>query len=290
MFRQLVADFRMQRVGGGVGSGVLYDGQNLNRRLSDDELAGLPPQTAGRRVVFAVHGFNVNRDEGLASLGKFMQLLDPQMPDALQIAILWPGDSYFGPLSYPFEGTDADDTARNLANLIGAWIDPHAQLYFVGHSKGCRVIMRCIQSLRARRPAPAVAQVCLTAAAMDDTCLADRSRFGFADATSNAGRVAVLSSVNDKVLGLAYPLGDLLQGWLYAGTDEPGSALGLGGPKFPDRSDENARRHVRHEPTPRGAQVGHGDYLCSATGDATKHRQTASFVAAVFNNDPAPHF
>jgi Alpha/beta hydrolase of unknown function (DUF900) len=233
-----------------------------------------------RRVVIAVHGFNVDRPAGRTSLGEFMTPIAPSLGDALLIAVLWPGDSRVGFLSYSFEGTDADDSAHRLARRILDWLHPSARLCFAAHSMGCRVVMRCIQALVELGAAQTVEQVCLMAAAVDRTCLADPAVRGFAGATRRAVRVAVLSSVNDKVLTFAYPVGDLLQGWLYAETEEPGLALGTRGPSFARSFDPDAKARVYHKPTPADRGVDHGDYLPDGPHPSAKELAAAVFAAA----------
>jgi hypothetical protein len=286
----LVLDLRTADVGGAVGSGSLAQAGTPDRLLAPQELQALPADTMARRVVVVLHGFNVDRRDGWTSLTEFMTLVAPSLGDALLIAVLWPGDSGVGFLSYSFEGRDADDSAYRLAQRIGDWTHPSARLSFVAHSKGCRVVMRCIQALMAMRAPQTIDQVCLMAAAMDRTCLTDATVRGFAGATRRTVRVAVLSSVNDKVLSFAYPLGDLLQGWLYAETEEPGLALGMRGPSFPTDFDVSARTRVFHRPTPRDSGVDHGDYLPDGPNPSVKERSAATFAAAALAGLADPEY
>jgi hypothetical protein len=243
-----------------------------------------------RQVVLAVHGFNVDRRSGRASLAEFMTLIAPSLGDALLIAVLWPGDSGVGFLSYSFEGPDADDSGHRLARRILDCVHPSARLCFAAHSMGCRVVMRCIQALLGMAAPQAIEQVCLMAAAIDRTCLTDPAARGFAGATRRTVRVSVLSSVNDQVLTFAYPVGDLLQGWLYAETDEPGLALGTRGPSFPRGFDVEAKPHVYHRPTPVGRNVDHGDYLPDGPAPSCKALAAAVFAAAAVAGVPDPPY
>lgn len=289
-FDRLILDLRMADVGGAVGSGVLARAGSPDQLLRPEEVQALYADTMGRRVVFVLHGFNVDRRAGRISLSEFMRLLGPSLGDALMIAVLWPGDSAAGFLSYSFEGPDADDSAHRLAQRILDWIHPSARLSLVGHSKGCRVVMRCIQALVSMTAPHVVEQVCLMAAAIDRTCLTEVAAKGFAGATRRTVRVVILSSVNDKVLTFAYPLGDLLQGWLYAETDEPGLALGTRGPAFLSGFDVEARARLCHEATPANQNVDHGDYLPDNPTPSQKELSAAAFAAAAVAGFAAPHY
>jgi hypothetical protein len=287
---RLFLDLRMQAAAGGVATGSLVSATDPQGYLTPQEEAAVRADTAGRRVIVVVHGFNVDRSFGRATLGKFMELIAPGVGDAMQLAVLWPGDSRFGALAYAFEAPAADDSAAALSRRIQDWLDPTARLSFIAHSKGCRVVMKCIQDLRYRRVPHKIEQICLLAAAMDDDSLTNRTWYGFADATREAARVAVLSSVNDQVLNYAYPIGDLLQGWFYFASDEPGRALGYRGPIWRSGGDAEARTRLFHEATPANFGVGHGDYLPAAGVVSDKSQRTADFARAVVSNAPTPEY
>lgn len=224
-------EFRNQAVGGPVVPGVL--------RNPADGSSGHPAEASlalAAHVVFLVHGYNVNRERGRVGLNHLADFLTEPADGAI-VAVLWPGDSFFGVLSYPFEGTDADDTATEFARFIKDVLRPGTRLSFVTHSLGARVGMGTLERLIGQ--AYPVEQVCLMAAAIDDFSLAAPGEYR--RATTASGRVAVLSSTEDKVLSLAYPAGDLIQSFIYFSRDEFGTALGYHGPR-PFVGDGSPRR------------------------------------------------
>lgn len=60
------------------------------------------------RIIFLIHGFNVDRRSGQANLRSLAQEL-VSAGDAALVAVTWPGDNWANALSYPLEGNDADD-------------------------------------------------------------------------------------------------------------------------------------------------------------------------------------
>src|SRR5271169_1507157 len=99
-----------------------------------------------QEVVFLVHGFNVSRSDGAAELQNLAQLL-PAVGDGAVVAVLWPGDSAIGPLSYPFETNKADDSAVELAKFINDNLPQRPSISLVAHSLGSRVVMQTVQQL-----------------------------------------------------------------------------------------------------------------------------------------------
>ena len=170
----------------------------------------------------------MDRDEGTTSLTRLAKHLESVETDAI-IAVLWPGDSFAGPLGYSWEGRDADDTAVELVKFIQrTWPVPsRLSLSFVAHSKGCRVAMETAAGWCAET-GERVENLCLMAGAIDDDCLSGQDRY--ADVVRGAGRVTVLASRSDRILAYAYPLGGLLQAFLFL-DDEASFALGFLGPK-----------------------------------------------------------
>ena len=208
-------------------------------------------------------------------------MLQPTHP-AAYVAVLWPGDHWLGAASYPFEGKDADDSAAALATCISDIVALDSELSFVSHSLGARVVLETVKRLQARYT---IGQVCLMAAAVDDTCTA-HPRF-YLRAVQRTERVAVLASKADRVLGMAYPLGDLLQGVIFVGTDDAGLALGYHGPR-------RTRKHgipsqVYHEQIPDDRGSDHGDYLPERM--ATRNQKSAmGFAGDVLRGARRPRY
>lgn len=234
----------------------------------DDGASGMVAVTAlaqEPRVTFLLHGFNVDRKQGREELGELANQLQGQISGAL-VATLWPGDSNLWALSYPFEGADADDAANHLAKFIVDYVPRHLPVSFVAHSLGCRVVLETVSQLVGETHQ--VDRVCLLAAAIDDFTLASEN--DYLEATVAAKRVAVMSSRSDRVLQLAYPVGDLLQAFLFVG-DTPGAALGRRGPR--QHRGTGVPGNVGHRPSE--MKHGHGDYLPKRNPDAAQQARQA---------------
>jgi len=249
------------------------------------------------QVTFLVHGFNVEDEEGRVSLSTLANLLAVHIKGAI-VFVLWPGDSPVGPLSYPFtEGLQAIDTAVQLKRRIQEHVAPSTKLNFIGHSLGCRVVLETIRNLyvdsRSAHGDYPVNQVCLMAGAVDDYCLSIPEVYK--SSVEHAERIVVLSSTEDKVLKYIYPLGDLVQSFIYFWKESFGLALGYHGPKDYteewDPFDEDAEaktsviadnvRNISIEP---GHKVNHGDYLPPDKQGAAmndKQKKAARLASAV---------
>jgi len=236
-----ILDLRTSNVGGAVLPAKLVRGTEIELR----EHSG---------VIFLLHGYNVNRREGSASLSRLASRL-PSVTDRALVAVLWPGDHWTGAASYPFEGNDADDSAKELVRFVDRVLRPGTTLSFASHSLGARVVLQTIEGLRGDRYS--IDQVCLMAPAVDDFCLAHPRVYSAAVAAS--ARVTVLASRKDKVLRWAYPVGDLLQSFIFYREEMNGLALGYHGPR-PFKSSRVAA-NVLHEQISNGRNVGHGDYV-----------------------------
>lgn len=258
-----VLDFRSSPCGGAVVPGHL-DPQGPSLQLLQQ----------CRSVTFLIHGFNVDRQSGTVELEAFAAHL-PATSGEAAVAVLWPGDSVVGPLSYPFETNKADDTALELVKFINDVLIQRPQLSFIAHSLGCRVAMETARHLWiAGVP---LAQICLMAGAIDNDSLADKA--DYQGAAQYAARVAVLYSPSDQVLKMAYPAGNLVSAFLHwmRTTD---SALGFTGPRA--CAGESTPASVSAVGIPAIAAVDHGDYLPSAGGVLTaKQAAAATFANAV---------
>ncbi len=274
-----VLSFRAnKRTGGPVVPGRLESGPDLGTKES---------LQMASKVTVLLHGFNVDYKTGRATLLRFAKLL-PSAANGAVIAALWPGDHGLGALSYSFEGRDADDTALELARFLGDVLMPTVSIAFVAHSLGCRVAMETAARLVAQGHTPE--QICLLAAAIDDDSLAATD--AYLAATDNSARVAALSSRQDKVLKLAYPVGDLLQAFLFA-DDTADLALGYHGARPHKRSGTAVPENVLDERIPkrksRRDRVGHGDYLPSQQTNQ-KQRAAARFADAVLAGVEDPRY
>ncbi|HLF29439.1 MAG TPA: alpha/beta hydrolase [Xanthomonadales bacterium] len=265
--------FRMQKTGGAVVPGQLLVGAGLGTL---DDIA-LEPQ-----LTFLVHGFNVNRPEGEAAL---LQLADMLTSSRIggRVAVLWPGDHWTGPLSYSFEGKDADDTAIELTD----WINDHAPevgINFIAHSLGSRVVLETISRLNGTNRT--VPQVCLMAAAVDDDCLSDPAVY--LQTGNKIGRLASLSSKKDYVLRFTYPAGDLLQAFLFA-DDASGLALGYHGARKHQKSKTLVPDNLFDARIPKARKAGHGDYLPDSQPN-NEQQSAARFADQVIDGVGTPAY
>lgn len=221
-------------------------------------------------IVFMVHGFNVSQGSGIAELQALSLNLPAVAPEAAAVAVLWPGDSRVGPLSYPFETNNADDSATALATYIGDNLAQQPRISFVAHSLGCRVVMETVRQLWIKNIP--VDQVCLMAAAIDNDSLA---KSPYLPGTEFAARVGVLYSPSDQVLRFAYPAGNLLSAFLHftATTD---AALGYTGPRAASSPPGPVPEDVSVAGIPRDLHVDHGDYLPGDNGLLNVHQQAAA--------------
>lgn len=266
-------EFRTDDTGGPVAPGQLKVMPSGPAGSAATALLALEP-----RITFLVHGFNVNREKGQEGLGNLARFLDSALGAAV-VSVLWPGDHWIGPLSYPFEGRDADDTAAMFARFVEDVVRPGIPLSFVTHSLGARVAMETIKALPA--DAYPIDQVCLMAPAIDDFSLASLN--DYRAQVERSGRVAVLSSKEDEVLRFAYPAGDLLQAFIYW-DDIAGAALGYRGPKPHDPGGPVPDK-VLHEAIDAARNSDHEDYVPEFSpggADLLKKRHRNQISAAEF--------
>jgi hypothetical protein len=243
-----VLDFRSADVGGAVVPGRL----TLKTSTLDD-------LQQCSEVVFLVHGFNVDRPDGAAELGRMAPLL-VSLGEGAAVAVLWPGDSSIGPASYPFETNKADDSAVELAKYIGDNLPQHPRISFIAHSLGSRVVMQTLRQLWIM--SIPVSQVCLMAAAIDNDSLCEVAEYRAA--TQYAARVAVLYSPSDQVLKYAYPAGNLLSAFIHWSSTGD-AALGFTGPRAGTGADEAIPSGVMASGIPKVNAVNHSDYLPSVS-------------------------
>jgi len=230
-------NFRERAVGGGTTEPSLLqtDGAGNLAVLSE---ASFLSRLARRDVLFAVHGFNVSRAQGVRAYQRLEAALG--LPSqAVFIGVLWPGDSWLPVLNYPFEGSTAMDCGRRLARFCDRKLTVAASLSFVSHSLGARLVLEATQVMRS-----STRSVCLTAGAINDDCLVRE----YAGAFKNSIKVSVLASRRDLVLKLAYPIGDPIADLLHAdhqpftpalGYDGPSRAVGATIPPWQIPDDEN---------------------------------------------------
>jgi len=196
-------------------------------------------------------------------------------PNYRYFGVLWPGDFWLPVVDYPWEAAHAVTSGQKLATYCNDHFGAAASISLISHSLGARVLLEAAQGLNRQ-----AAQLCVTAGAVDDDCFVKQ----YLAAELNAGRVCVLSSVQDKVLQLAYPAGDFISDVFLGDNDSPwAAALGRRGPRWPFGPP------VFEEPIPPDAGFDkkgydHGDYFPPSTPPKPmpadpKWKHTAAYMA-----------
>lgn len=258
---------RDQQFGGAVTSGHLYRVGTPWDVSWDDRLPDFTLLTRGQRLTVFLHGYNNGLDEGRDKLVRFIGCLEQKGSTDLMLAVLWPGDSWAnaignwaGALSYPAESRDADDSADNLLKWLVLHVHESARVAFVGHSLGCRVVMRAAQRMvrDVRVKKPILDRICLMAAAIDSDSLGKDEPTSYRDAAENADRIAVLASQEDRVLQGAYRLGDSVQSWWSFSGERSVRALGRYGP---EGGPPEVLAKLESRMADPNRDIGHSDYL-----------------------------
>jgi pimeloyl-ACP methyl ester carboxylesterase len=267
----LYVSLRVDKVGGPTRTWpIVQVGAGGNLSLSDH--GTLRQQAQGRDVVFAIHGFNVNQADGAGSLHRLDLTITQANPGTLVVGVLWPGDYWIPVVNYPWEASDAVNCGRTLAQYIDLNLKGARSVSFVTHSLGGRVGLAAAQALPRR-----VRTLCVTAAAVDDCCL---STSQYQDVLDKTDHVAVLASRKDKVLRVAYPLGDFFSD-LFGDRDSPfRGALGFHGPA-PRPLPGVVHRQIPEDAGSARRGYDHGDYLPPANPSSpeTNWQQVAAFMA-----------
>ncbi|GJQ57582.1 MAG: alpha/beta hydrolase [Candidatus Scalindua sp. AMX11] len=287
----MIYELSFRGPGGSVNSGILSPYEDLgNVIVAEHALIGY------EQVTFLIHGFKVNKQAGRNSLSRLAKIL-ANKGNAV-VFVLWPGDSPIGPFSYSFtEGYQADDTAVQLARFIENHIGNVNPVNFIAHSLGCRVTLETINILykmaEGDQDIYPVNQICLLAAAVDDYSLSVPEKYKIS--AERTQRVVVLHSVKDKILRRYYPLGDLLQAFIFFWKESFGFALGYHGPKniqskrnFGNQYKNRKRKHyVATKVFPmkidKKYNVDHGDYLPPSNNSAHLNDKQEAIANLVSN-------
>jgi hypothetical protein len=249
-------NFRSQAIGGAVVDPYLLQGDGAVRPPS--VIAVTSPAASilrGKNILFATHGFNVNYQNGACCLGNletYLISIGALRSSDLFIGVLWPGDFWIPAINYPFEGDVSIDCGIRLAKFCNNLASSAASFSFVSHSLGARLMLQAVSGLNRR-----ARTVCLTAAAINRDCLQTE----YVKAAENVDAIYILSSHNDLVLKLAFPVGDVISDILNSDHTPFESALGLDGPPMADTLGI-----VPPWQTPEIPPYDHGDYLPPSTG------------------------
>jgi hypothetical protein len=237
-------DLRAWGHGGPVGSLKISDGT----RFFNDATA-LLNDIRGRDVFLMAHGYNVNREHGTRSLTQWKSKLKIGTQPVF-IGVLWPGDSVLPIfIDYIWEGSEAEKSGTMLGEFVRDNFGSAASLTFASHSLGARVVLQAIQTLA---DSARVRNLTLMAAAIEDDTLLHE----FNKAANKVDRISVVYSLEDHVLQLAYPGGNLIGGLIERGDPNIKAALGRLGPSaaWPGKIIPNPR-------LPSSWKYGHTNYM-----------------------------
>ncbi len=286
---------------------------SLRRRLADGGARYLDWETvrqrlADRSVCFVVHGFNVNRDRGYPGYGAMAQQLSglgPLLPGLparlgaiaecdLVIPVLWPGDWHLPGVNYPFEMGDVYKTGEQFAVFLVSDAARLSSVSFASHSLGARVVLETMSRALAHRRADAAPRfdaAILMAAAADEDILDDPR---YARAVQALGRIIVVSSAKDSVLGDIFPTGDAVEAALWSQEKASKRALGFFGPKAL-KPGSAATGKVQWFAIDRGEDCGHDGYFpwpwktdIKPDGWTAQRAKVAGFLHKAFAGGPPP--
>lgn len=238
---------RLDAVGGNLSKSVAvnqgtsisdYQGLDIDQLLID---------IRGQHVLIGVHGYNVNRADGILHLSNWGGLLQLPSP-SIFVGLLWPGDSIWAHgLDYPEEPKIANEAGGLVAPFLDTNFVNAASLSFASHSLGARVVLAAISKMKLP-----VRRVTLMAGAIDDNCLNSE----FKAAAGKIGEISVLASKKDAVLSALFPLGNLIGGIIAEGHPWWRAALGHCGPANPKPGNFQSPFEI-----PSSWGYGHHNYL-----------------------------
>jgi hypothetical protein len=240
-------DCRMQAVGGELATAVSVNQGTSIADYTGMAMGDLLNAIRGQHVLIATHGFNVNRQDGIACLSNWEGLLQLPVGSAF-VGLLWPGDSVWAHgLDYPSEPKVADDAGALIAGFLDANFGSAASISFASHSLGARVVLSTV--LNTALP---VRRLTLMAGAVDDNCLNSE----FQAVVDKVDQISLLSSSKDEVLSLAFPMGNFFAGILDVGHPWWHAAIGHAGASTPWPSNLQAPYMI-----PNNWNYQHGNYL-----------------------------
>jgi pimeloyl-ACP methyl ester carboxylesterase len=174
-------------------------------------------------LLVLVHGFNNNRTETGKAYSAFRRRQEASIASDDQVHLeamlgdaFWPGDADWpGPVDrvdfmvYPEAIKKCIQTAAALGDYLLQRTDVR-NLFFVGHSLGCRVILEAIKYMIGKSGEKTVQKVCLMAAAVPTYMVCKGG--DLYEALLTQEHVRILYSPDDPVLAVAAPLGETLGG------------------------------------------------------------------------------
>jgi hypothetical protein len=238
---------------------------------------GVPFLVRGRNVLLVAHGFNVDFNSGVRSLQRLEAALGIDPVREAFFGVLWPGDWTIPAINYPAEDRIASHAGALLGDFCNRWLASAASISFASHSLGARVILEAIQASKRR-----IRMACITAGALNSAALCEE----YEAAAANCDAIRTLSSMQDLVLKLAFPAGDIFADLLDPDHPPLEAAMGRAGPtgSYPS--------YVAPSEIPDSPPYDHEDYLPPgsandpgpAAAGGPDWRNPAAFVAKAFRS------
>lgn len=210
----------------------------------------LSAEVRGSDLLIGVHGFNVHQAQAIDHLVEWNTML-ALGGTGMFLGALWPGDSsWIGAVEYVFAAQTAMRAGDSLAAFINGELMEAASVSFVSHSLGARVVLEAIRKLD---PSMRVRRLVMMAPAVDNDCLTKE----FQSSASRVEEITIMASMEDKVLKVAFPLGNPISGVFAEGHPFWHSALGRNGPSsYPNPNNIKTGWQL-----PDSWMVDHSDYL-----------------------------
>lgn len=254
--RQIRMTFRQEDSGGGV--------------LDRPKVCPGKALTGQRYLVLLIHGFNNSKSQaqeaydGFKALQRELGNLNPDQPitqDTL-VEFYWPGDvGWISAMNYEASLQRAIAIARRLPGGLRRAVGHDNPLHIdvVAHSMGCRLVLEMIRHIRAY-PNIVLRRAAFMAAAVPTFLLEPTERLRAGLDRSTVEKVMSLFSIDDWVLGNAFPAGQWdAQGERWTEGDEyrRGSTVALGHEcwisSYPSSLlSQDTQTHIE--------QAGHSDY------------------------------
>ncbi len=171
-----------------------------------------------RRIVVLIHGYANSQAAASASFQECIDNLQ-RLPAPANLNIpspifkfYWPGDTQIrmlSELSYPTEITPAVEAGHRLAEFLGTLVGPNGgpvEIHLIAHSLGNRVALEMLRAFDATNPNVIFRSISMMAAAVPVPMVSNGGDLW--DTWTIVKRSQVLCSISDRVLYLAFPIGE----------------------------------------------------------------------------------
>ncbi len=206
--QRLSLSLREQDVGGGVRTEPV---------LSDPSLF-----ISASHLVLLIHGYNNDRQAAAEAYEGFharQREIDPEQRYALGrvfVDVYWPGDADWGAASFLFymgSVQQAVKSAERLAAFLSAQLTAGVLIDIIAHSMGCRLSLELLRALDNMDTGMRINRITFLAGAVPTFMLEQQTPTAplrKAYAATLQGSARSLYSSADKVLSMAFPLGQSL--------------------------------------------------------------------------------